>query len=526
MTLAGKVDQFQYRPLYKPNQLICGTGQTAIVTGWTVKQAIAKKLQLSEYAVIGQLYSPTRGISFLIRNLLYNPHVRFLVAISATKQDINAGGCQCLLDFFHNGFIPGESDTGRPCWIINSEITGYIDIEIEASALEDLRRSIEWKYATNIAESVDLVQSFSQREAVVPWGDRRVKFDLVEFTPTVLPGSRYGHRIEGKTIAETWVKIIHRIKTTGTIRPTGYDGQWQELIDLMAVVTDEPDEFFFPEPNYLPCDRAFVQEYIDSQILDDAPYEEGVKYTYGQRLRSWFGGDQIEEVIKKLIAEIDTASAVMSLWDSGSGNHESLKSDSKQKPGISRYGRKAGDSDHDYGGSPCLNHIWVRVVENELSLTATLRSNDMYMAWTINAMGLRALQKHICHEINKRSDYNLAMGPLITISQSAHIYDDTWENADQLIQNQYAAICKQQDYFDPVGNFLIEVTEDKIAVTQTTPGSGEVVTCYAGKEPLSLIRDICAASPAIKPDHIGYLGIELQKAYECLKTGKEYIQDR
>lgn len=498
MTLAGnKVNQFQYSPLYKPNQLICGTGQTAIVTGWTVKQAIAKKLQPSEYAVIGQLYSPTRGISFLIRNLLYNPHVRFLVALNATKQDINAGGCQCLLDFFRNGFILGESDTGRPCWIINSDITGYIDIEIEASALEDLRRGIEWKYATNIVESVDLVQSFSQRGSVAPWGNKKT-FDLVEFTPTVLPGSRYGHRIEGKTIAETWVKIIHRIKTTGTIRPTGYDGQWQELIDLMAIVTDEPEGFYFPEPNYLPCDRAFIQEYI-SQILDDAPQREGLKYTYGQRLRSWFGRDQIEQIILKLITEIDAASAVMSLWDV---------------------------QDHDKGGSPCLNHIWVRVVENELSLTATLRSNDMYMAWPINAMGLRALQKHICHEINKRSDYNLAMGPLITISQSAHIYDDTWENADQLIQNQYAAICKQQDYFDPVGNFLIEVTEDKIAVTHTTSGSGEVVTCYAGKEPLSLIRDICAASPAIKPDHIGYLGIELQKAHECLKTGKEYIQDR
>ncbi len=498
MTLAGnKVNRYQYQPLYKPNQLICGTGQTAIVTGWTVKQAIAKKLQSSEYAVIGQLYSPTRGISFLIRNLLYNPHVRFLVALSATRQDLNAGGCQCLLDFFRNGFIPGESDTGRPCWIINSEITGYIDIEIEASALEDLRRSIECKHATNIAEAVYLVQSFSQRGSVAPWGNQ-VKFDLVEFTPTVLPGSRYGHRIEGKTIAETWVKIIHRIKTTGTIRPTGYDGNWQELIDLMAIVTDEPENFYFPEPNYLPCDRAFIQEYI-SQIIDDAPQREGLKYTYGQRLRSWFGRDQIEQIILKLITEIDAASAVMSLWDV---------------------------QDHDKGGSPCLNHIWVRVVENELSLTATLRSNDMYMAWPSNAMGLRALQQHIRDEIANRSDYNLAMGPLITVSQSAHIYDDTWENADQLIQNQYAVICKQQDYFDPVGNFLIEVTEDKIVLTQTTPGSGEAVACYSSRNTLSLIRDICAASPAIKPDHIGYLGIELQKAYECLKTGKQYIQDR
>jgi len=66
--------------------------------------------------------------------------------------------------------------------------------------------------------------------------------------------------------------------------------------DLMAIVTEEPDGFYFPEPNYLPCDRAFIK-YI-SQILDDAPYREGVKYTYGQRLRSWFKHDQIEQVIQ------------------------------------------------------------------------------------------------------------------------------------------------------------------------------------------------------------------------------------
>ena len=49
-------------------------------------------------------------------------------------------------------------------------------------------------------------------------------------------------------------------------------------------------------------------------------------------------------------------------------------------------------------------------------------------------------------------------------------------------------------------------------------GSGEVVTCSAGKKPLKLIREICVATPAIQPDHIGYLGIELQKANNALKN--------
>ncbi|ACK65311.1 thymidylate synthase [Rippkaea orientalis PCC 8801] len=497
MTLASSNYQFTYTPHYKPNQLICGYGQTAVITGWTVKQSVAKQLNPEDYAVIGNLYSPTRGISPLIRNLLANPHVRFLVILQATKEDKNAGGCQCLLDFLANGFTKGTSDTGRDTWVINSTITGYIDIEITADALETLRQSLDYKEVKSISEVVNYVKEFAKETHKQTWGEPLI-FPIVETTPTVLPGPRYGHRIEGKTIAETWVKILHRIKTTGTIRPTGYDGKWQELIDLTAVITNEPPEFYFPDPNYLPIDRSFLQEYIP-QILDDAPYTEGVKYTYGQRLRSWFKRDQIEQVINKLIGEIDAASGVMSLWDV---------------------------NDHDKGGSPCLNHIWVRVVDNELSLTATLRSNDMFAAWPANAMGLRALQQHIRDAIAKRSDYNLQMGPLITISQSAHIYDDTWENVDKLISNQYAKIINNRDYFDPSGNFLIEVEDGQIMVKQTTSGSGEIVACYSGKNPLKLVRDICAASPAIQPDHIGYLGMELQKAYQSLKLGNRYTQDQ
>ena len=500
---------FQYKPLHKPNQLICGTGQTAVVTGWTVKQAIAKHLHAHEFAVIGQLYSSTRGISFLIRNLLYNPHVRFLVIMNATKEDLNAGGCNCLLDFFRHGFTEGTSDTGRRCWVIRSSITGYIDIEIPANDLEQLRQSIEEPVeAKSISEAVSWVKSYAQRGIIEPWSDRRQKFHVSESVPTIQPGPRYGHRIEGATIAETWVKIIHRIKTTGTIRPTGYDGKWQELIDLIAVVKDEPPGFYFPEPNYLPIDRPFIQEYV-SQILDDSVKREGVKYTYGQRLRSWFRGrDQIEQVIKKLIGEIDAASAVMSLWDV---------------------------DDHDSGGSPCLNHIWLRVVDNELSMTATFRSNDMFSAWPANAIGLRKLQEHIRDAIAERSEYNLKMGPLITISQSAHIYDDTFDSVDRIINQHYQKIvdAERRRYFDPrysdcdpVGNFLIKVEDKAIVVSQTTPGSGEITKHYSGRDPLKLLRQICANSPAIQPEHSGYLGLEIQKAFGCIETGKKYIQDR
>ena len=495
--MSNQITQFYYTAQHKPNQLIYGSGQTAVITGWMVKQSVAKHLQSNEYAVIGQLYSPTRGINLLIRNLLLNPHVRYLVIVNATKEDKNAGACQCLGDFFRHGVAESISDAGRKSWVIRSEVPGYIDIDININALEKLRHSVEIQDAISISDAVEKIKYYAQKETVAPWGTP-VEFPMTTVEPTVLPGTRYGHRIEGKTIAETWVKIIHRIKTTGTIRPTGYDGKWQELIDLMAVVTEEPEDFYFPEPNYLPIDRSFLEEYI-SQILDDAPNREGVKYTYGQRLRSWFGRDQIEQVIEKLANDIDSARAVMSLWD-------------------------ASQDDND--NPPCLNHVWVRIVDNGLSLTATFRSNDMFSAWPANAMGLRALQMYIYNSLVKRTAHTLKMGALITISQSAHIYDDCFENVANVISSQYLKISQQKDYFDPAGSFIITIQNHQIIVEHTTPGSGEVVNCYSGKSAHKLSQQIFTDCPGLQVSHAMYLGVELQKAEMALLMKEQFIYEQ
>lgn len=514
-----------FNAIYKPNQLIIGTGYIAICTGWTPAKSVASKLDPSDYAVIGNLYSASRGINFLVRNLLANPHVRDLVVMDLTREDKISGSIQCLKDFFENGVYRGKNDVGKPCWVIDSLIKGYIDIDIPLEVLNQLRDSITLRDSLTTYAILATVYGANK-----PWAEPMV-FPYNEPTSEVKPGPLYGHRIEGKTIAETWIKILQRIKTTGTIRPTGYDGKWQELIDLMAVVTDEPEDFYFPEPNYLPLDRDYLKNYIP-QILDDADYREGVKYTYGQRLRSWFGQDQIKAVINKLIKEIDSASAVMSLWDSGSASHNWIIKPGHERPlplcymfsAVERFGREKGDSDHNHGGSPCLNHIWVRVVDNELSLTATFRSNDMFSAWPANAMGLRALQHHIRDEIASQSDYDLTMGPLITISQSAHIYDDCWENVEQLINNQYQSIINQEfrSYSDPTGNFLVETDGNNITVNQLTP-NGEFVGKWEGKNPLKLIRQIVTDCPSIQSLHIGYLAREIERASQQ-KTN--YTQDR
>lgn len=53
-------NEFYYTAKHKPNQLIHGSGQTALITGWAIKEVVCKHLDKSDYAVVGQLYSPIR----------------------------------------------------------------------------------------------------------------------------------------------------------------------------------------------------------------------------------------------------------------------------------------------------------------------------------------------------------------------------------------------------------------------------------------------------------------------------------
>lgn len=462
--------QHRYTAPHKPNQLIYGTGTVVVITGWTPRERIAKLLKPEQYAAIGNLYSPA-GIDLIVRNVLHNPHITGFLALEITQEDKRSGSIQAFIDFLLGCTIHVGKDIKE----------------------EDIQRiqTLQWTILHGTDRSL-LSDRISLIEGHRPLGGEPKTYPIPEIESNTVPSPLYGHRVEGKTIAETWVKILHRIRTGGVLRPTGYDGQWQELIDLMAVVTDEPEEFHFPEPNYLPCDREFIKSYIPS-LLEATPYVPGVKYTYGQRLRLHFGYDQVEQVVTKLVGEIDAASAVMNLWDA---------------------------ADHEQGGSPCLNQIWVRVINQELSLTAVLRSNDMFNAWPSNAFGLRALQMHIQKRIEEETGGAFQLGPLITLSQSAHLYDHSFAYAD-VVEQHYTK--PQKDYDDPIGSFLIELVGNQIKVSRMDE-TGKIVRDYVGRNAGRILDAIALDAPAIRPDHAMYLGVQLERASNCLQQNKKFTQ--
>ncbi len=392
-----------FQPLYKggstsSNSLVIGDpeGSVGIITLWSKAKEIAKKVDAKNYCAIGQLFSAERGLDFLVRNLLANPQITNLIV---TGVDFSKSGI-VLMDFFEKGFERGKADTTeKPCWRVKSQYPGYIDLDIPEESINSLRESVNIVKTPSI-EAFDfstLKKPDKIREkSVYLKKDETVKQYVGEYT---------GHIIRGKTIAEAWLKLLDTILKFGKLSGTHYDEQQKEVVDLISIISEEdPGNFYIP--SYLPGDEQHIKEYIPRITCDLPGGIHKNEYTYGSRMRSWFGIDQVKNAAAKLVREPISRAVVISLWDPV--------------------------KDLRIGGSPCLNHIWFRITGNRLYMTAIFRSHDMFEGYPENAFGLRALQEEIRKEVvlglkEKGAELDLKLGDLIILSQSAHISKDCWE---------------------------------------------------------------------------------------------------
>jgi thymidylate synthase len=493
-----------FRPIYKANSLILGdpTSPVGVITCWTLKARVAGELNRDQYAAIGQLYSPTKGIDYLVRNLLANPTIRCLIV---TGQDLSGSG-QALRDFFAHGFARGSSSLGTPCWRIRSQIESFVDLDVAADMLERLRANVRLEYCPARAGLPALLDSLSASLPREPYAEP-IALLRNEAETSAPVAEHVAFTVRGEKVADTWVQIVHLITSHGRVSNTHYESRQRELIDLVSVVTSEdPDDFHVPD--YLPCDRAHIASYLPTVLTADPPrlteglQNQDLRYTYGQRLRSYFGVDQVADIITKLARERDSRSAVASLWDA--------------------------TKDHVVGGSPCLNHIWARIVDGTAYLTAVIRSNDMFKAWPENAFALRALQAMIARGVAARTGESLRLGELVILSQSAHIYDDDWDTAQHVLARHYAEIAqRRRERRDPRGNFVIELEGETIRVERLA-ASGEHMHYYFGDSAAGLIRDILADEAVSTVAHSLYLGAELAKAEAALSYPDQFVytQDR
>ncbi|MEK6962871.1 MAG: DUF4346 domain-containing protein [Nanoarchaeota archaeon] len=79
---------------------------------------------------------------------------------------------------------------------------------------------------------------------------------------------------------------------------------------------------------------------------------------------------------------------------------------------------------------------------------------------------------------------------------------------------------------DPKGYFLIRINKEKKEIEiGFCPNKNEVSVRITGKTPREVYHTAIREGLVSRLDHAAYLGREVQKAFDALQTGKEYVQD-
>ena len=194
---------------------------------WTERSIVEKIINdRSRYAVIGNLYS-AQGINAIIRNIMANPRIRYLVLWGS---ELSLSG-HSLLQLIKQGI-----DANRK--IINGR--GESEAEIPHEIIDEFRKNIEVidLRGRQMNELPKVLKSLPQKP---PFAKTARIFKPAQVVAKILPSEKIGFRIEGKTAAKTWLKVLNLIDKYGLVKHSRYSqkNQIREGLNLTAVVTGE-----------------------------------------------------------------------------------------------------------------------------------------------------------------------------------------------------------------------------------------------------------------------------------------------
>lgn len=463
-----------------------------VATLWTFKETVHKHLSESEYALVGNFYDRQNGLEPLIRNCLANPNIRYILLLGNDK----AKSREVLVNFFEKGIHEGKvvgTDTKIsptiPLHDINRlrEHVKLIDLSHQVANSDDPTH-----YAKAIQETLKTLETKEPYAQPTLYEKPVIKTDSY-------PAERAGFLIRGTHVGEVWLKLLGNIYDYGAITSmkTNDSIKVRECINLVCVIEGEDPDTPKMEP-YFRFDEAYLKSYYDEICTDKIP--EGTLYTYGSRFRAWESKngekiDQIQDMIEYLKKDTYRKSAIAQTW---------VVEDELTR----RYLNKDKNS-------PCIILVQPNVQDGVLHLTSYIRSNDMFRAWPLNAFGLRKLQKIIA------TGLGVDMGTLTTISCSAHIYQDNWDDTKEILEKHH----KQTNCFwDPRGYYIISLAGGKIKLEHYSPQS-QILKVMEGKTARELNDKINGSQHPHDAYHSSYLGEELMKAEIALRLGIAYTQD-
>lgn len=485
----------EFVPLHFSNKLRIVNPEASIglVCLWSAQEYVADRLteagvdlnpESSKLAVIGNLYG--NGIPQMLRNLLYNPQITDIVICGSDR----SGSAGHLKAFFENGLEKAEN--------LGSEVTkiagtNYIIDDMVTPDMFKGRLRIHETFGDLHSQPEDIstvsalenLKTFLDEYVWQETGDdlERIDIPMPKVDVEHFPSEPAAHCIVHSSPLACWREVVYRIARFGHIVHLR-KGDRQEIQNLKVVITHpvEDDPVDLAEFGFSIDDiRDYQRHMVDPYRSSDQPY------TYGNRIREYYGFDSLEKFSKRLLENPEDRDCYLSLWNS--------------------------QVDIDAEDAPCLVSIFFRVFDRTLTMTAVYRTHNAIDAWLKNIYGLMKVQQMVSEQTG------IACGTLTVISQSISIDPSRYDHAKR--------VCDAKGFevnLDPNGHFTFAVEENKIVVRHFSP-DGQKINEYRGAKAERLQHELyrdCAISDI---GHAIYVGRQLSRAEECLKSGRSFEEE-
>ena len=465
-------------PLYCKDDLKVGNLQSevGIATLWTPKEKILKIIPSEKFAVVGQLYSTSEGISLLLRNCLANKKIRHIIVVGS---DLTESG-EALIQLSKQGLND------------NHEIIGSDHIqlhkEIPRRAVELFRQSVRVHDYRQLREYQELNRVIDQLPQFGSYGDPEVFREPKIEPPESFPSAPTGFFIRQRLIADAWLNALWQVLRFGINSEVECKSR-RELLDQIMVIEAEAESPSWRE--FFPFSREQLKNYVDL-FFNTGAYAD--VSSYGRRLHELYGIDQLKAITRLLKSELKTRRAVALAWYP--------KEDLEQKAPSTLISIQTTVLQKD--GSP------------HLFLKADFREQDIFNEWPLDAYALRTLQFRLSRELG------IEPGTLTIVTGCSYTALHDVARATKVVQENPRRLVRVGD---PRGNLLIALRGGKIEVTQQDP-NGKTIDRFYGQTAKELYTKIALEERVSSLAHAADIGAELQKAEIALAHGLRYQQDQ
>lgn len=491
----------EFKALFCSDQIdrINPHGTVGILTLWSKVDYVLHRLQsagvdlepeTSPVAAVGTLYG--NGLRELLRNLLYNPQIDSLLILGRDR----SGSPGELQAFFAAGLEPHGGDLISYQPTATGEVPSVMRIRGTKRVIDNLVQPDRFLRPPRIIvcgsprepaaldRAVEFLRTYQPSGKPVP---SRLQIPLPEVKIECFPSNPRNHGILADDPWSAWKQLIFSLVRFGRTVNLA-KGPRRELQNVQVVVENpDVDGIELNRLSRYGFDPAHLERYRRDILNEVVQADE--TYTYGNRLRAYFGLDSLAEAVRRLRQDPEDRKSYLVLWD----------------PRRDLAAAK---------GHPCLVSLFFRRFSKHLTLTASFRTHNALDAWLINFFGLKTILDYVASRTGMRP------GAITVFSHSISIDAGQLDRA-QLIARDAALDRGYRE--DPRGYFRITLDGAAILVQHRI---GDVtLSQYRHRKAGRLQQQIFRDAAVSDINHAIYLGRQLARAEACLQTGEPFTQE-